>query len=79
VRKIELLQIERIGDDLCLVFKTSDSRFKGILGALDEKLLEELALNIGAAAKTKHQPGDPLTVYDTEFVSPGRNAKVPAE
>jgi hypothetical protein len=49
MRTIEELIVERIGDDLCLVFKTDGSRFRGILGRLDPSRLEELAAGFSAA------------------------------
>lgn len=43
MRVIEALELEQIGDDLCLVFKTNEGRGRGILGKISPGLLDSLA------------------------------------
>ncbi len=50
MRSIEALELERVGDDLCLVFRTSDGRGRGILGRISPRLVDELARQFGREA-----------------------------
>lgn len=43
MRNIDELALEKIGDDLCLVFKTDGSAFRGVLGRINPAKLEEVA------------------------------------
>jgi hypothetical protein len=49
MRKIEELIVERIGEDLCLVFKTDGSASRGILGKIDPSELADVAAGFAAA------------------------------
>lgn len=43
MRKIELLCLEQIGEDLCLVFKTDEYKSRGILGKIDPEKLQRFS------------------------------------
>ncbi len=51
MRRLTQLQLQQIGDDLCVVFMSSDSRYRGILGAIDPDQLDGMAIELGAAAR----------------------------
>lgn len=52
MRKIQQICLEQIGGDLCLVFKTDESRFRGILGKIEPCKLAEFAKAAELAAKS---------------------------
>lgn len=51
MRRLTRLELEQIGDDLCIVFKSTDSRHRGILGSLEPDGLAALASGLGEAAR----------------------------
>ncbi|MGB3830911.1 MAG: hypothetical protein WA975_03495 [Mesorhizobium sp.] len=59
--------MEQIGDDLCLVVKTSESRFRGILGAIDPSAIRsigERAIAIAEAYERRNGPEFKATFYE---------------
>lgn len=51
MRMIEALSIEKIDDQLCLVFKADDNRVPGILGAISVNLLKDTAASFARSAE----------------------------
>ena len=68
MRRVQELTFEQIGDDLCLVVKTSESRFRGILGAIDPNAIRALGERAIAAAEVYERRNDlsfKVTIYET--------------
>lgn len=56
MRSIEALELERVGDDLCLVFRTSDGRGRGILGKISPRMVDGLARQFSREAGRRKRP-----------------------
>jgi len=67
LRVVQELTLEQIGDDLCLVVKTSESRFRGILGAIDPDIIRSLgerATAIAEAYERRNGIGFKVSLYE---------------
>jgi len=67
LRVVQELTLEQIGDDLCLVVKTSESRFRGILGAIDPDIIRsfgERAAAIAEAYERRNGIGFKASLYE---------------
>ena len=67
MRKICELTLEQIGDNLCLIVKTSESRFRGTVGIVDTgaiRTLGERAIALAEAYERRHGSGYRETFYE---------------